>query len=244
MGFPAHILRHPGLPPPGGNAPGGGGPGNDGPGGDAPGDDAPPANTPPADALVAPEGGNTGAQDDDSDNEFSDCTFTEEEWRVFEALQCASAHAAMDGGNANTPRRSTTIDDGDDEAHVEDLRNAIAASMQSYAQQLSSVRELSVEPIPSGSQGFPAQHVDPGTGATLRGTFVPNPVVPIQPACGQFKDGVWVFFRGQTPPVQLSSSIPRIPARQDARHRHGDASPSASQRSLGKGQGKGKGRAI
>ncbi len=121
-----------------------------------------------------------------------------------------------------------------DEDEADAIREAIIASRNSYALNLSAFRELSVEPIPSGSQGIPAQHVDPGSGATTRGTFVPNG--PATPSQRHRDTGTWVFVPSPGPLLLQ----PAFSANRTPRHsgRAGQQSmPSNAQSSGSKGKG-------
>ncbi len=133
--FPADVLRRPGLP--------------------APGDDE----------------DNGGAASD------SDDSFTSEDWRVLDEAY----DAAVRSGEIHGPKKSAKDIEKDtqfeaciaaeedrvadealagkvvaaaEEMEAEAIREAIDASRESYARQMASFRELSVEPIPSGSRVF------------------------------------------------------------------------------------------
>ncbi len=214
--FPADVLRRPGLPAPGAGAPGG---------------------------------------DDDDDD---DDTFSSEDWRLLDAAY----DAAVDSGEVWGPKKTAEglkldaqfdariaaheareaeeataarVIAADEELEADAIREAIEASRDTYARQLSSFRELSVEPIPSGSQGFPAQHVDPSTGVAMRGTFLP--MAPATPSQGSSDSGTWVFVPRQSPAMlQPRPVCTALLAAGTGSHHH--STPSGAQGSTSKGKGK------
>ncbi len=142
-----------------------------------------------------------------------------------------AAHEAREAEEATAAR----VIAADEELEADAIREAIEASRDTYARQLSSFRELSVEPIPSGSQGFPAQHVDPSTGVAMRGTFLP--MAPATPSQGSSDSGTWVFVPRQSPAMlQPPSSVHRTPRGGTGSHHH--STPSGAQGSTSKGKGK------
>ncbi|KLO10989.1 hypothetical protein SCHPADRAFT_891915 [Schizopora paradoxa] len=237
--FPPEVLRAPGIPPPEGNgdvpggddAPGGG----HGPGGDAPAIIAnapPPVYTPaaptPVATVAAPVAQSAVFVDPhqvDDDDLYSDASFTSEEWAAYEA--------SMDRINAEIARKEEEAGSNDpDERHAEDLRSAMAASRITYANQLAGADEIDIEPIAGSSQGFPARHVDPASGTTVHGTFVPDPVTPAAspfrapatPSRSRVDNGVWVFLPSQ------GARVPAAPCvSQDGNSRDGEETPARTQ---------------